>query len=246
MSGSSLVTHCGANSVSLDELNALPCPEPVGRWRPIPHAEVFTLAAEQLRSAGYLIRQARHAVTRGGARYFATLDTESELRPGVGLAVGLRSSVDKSLCLGFCAGSRVFVCDNLAFSSEIVVAKKHTINCPGAFVGAVIEAVQKLGQFRTEEAARIERMQSTPLTDLAARGLILTAWEKDIISERQVGPTLSAWSVLAEENPHGPSCWRLYNAFTGALASLAQSNPQRFSRQTMALGRLLTSIPSVN
>src|SRR4051812_22884309 len=65
-------------------------------------------------------------LSRGDARLFATVDLGSPLATGVTLAVGIRNSFDKSLPLGFVAGNRVFVCDNLAFRSDLSVKRKHT------------------------------------------------------------------------------------------------------------------------
>jgi len=62
----------------------------------------------------------------GQRRFFGTLTLRSPLGQGVNLAVGVRSSTDKSISLQWCCGSRVFVCDNLSFSSERVIARKHT------------------------------------------------------------------------------------------------------------------------
>ena len=59
----------------------------------------------------------------------------------------------------FCAGRRVFVCDNLAFHSEITVARKHTRNGETRFSEAICKAVQSLDQFREAEGARVERFQ---------------------------------------------------------------------------------------
>ena len=39
--------------------------------------------------------------------------------------LGFRNSVDKTLVVGLTAGTRVFVCDNLAFSGEFVDYHKH-------------------------------------------------------------------------------------------------------------------------
>ena len=44
------------------------------------------------------------------------------------LALGIRSSYDRSLAVGLVAGSRVFCCDNLAFSGEVTMHRKHTVN----------------------------------------------------------------------------------------------------------------------
>jgi len=65
-------------------------------------------------------------VSHGGARFFGTLDLTTSVSEGVTLAVGIRNSNDQSFPIGFCCGQRVFVCDNLAFTSEIIVSKKYT------------------------------------------------------------------------------------------------------------------------
>src|SRR5437899_1274277 len=37
---SELVLHRGGREVSREELDAVPCPPPVGKWRPVPHGQV--------------------------------------------------------------------------------------------------------------------------------------------------------------------------------------------------------------
>ena len=59
-------------------------------------------------------------------RFFGVLDIEAPLAEGVTLSVGVRNSNDKSFPIGFCEGNRTFVCDNVAFSSEVVITKRHT------------------------------------------------------------------------------------------------------------------------
>jgi hypothetical protein len=58
---------------------------------------------------------------------------QAEIASGVGLAVGGRNRGDKSLPTGFCCGQHVFVCDNLAFSSDIVINRRQS---PGAHAKA--------------------------------------------------------------------------------------------------------------
>ena len=83
---------------------------------------------------------------------------------------------------GFAAGSRCFVCDNLAFRSEVVVARKHTKNGQFRFAEALTQAVSSLHQFRQVEMERIKRMQQTPLADDAAALYCLQAFDRDIVS----------------------------------------------------------------
>jgi hypothetical protein len=41
-------------------------------------------------------------------------------------AVGIRNSHDKTFPAGLVAGTKVFCCDNLAFSGEVQISRKHT------------------------------------------------------------------------------------------------------------------------
>src|SRR5262245_27347393 len=122
VSESTLVTHCGARMVTREQLAVVPTPAPTRTWFPVGHLKVLTTVEETLRAGGFMPRRESLALSRHGARFFATIDLESELANGVSLAVGIRNSLDKSLPIGFCAGSRVFICDNLAFRAEVTVA----------------------------------------------------------------------------------------------------------------------------
>src|SRR3954449_13306587 len=73
-----------------------------------------------------------------------------------------RDRHNKSLPIGFCAGSRVFVCDNLAFRSELLVTRKHTRFGDRRFREAISQAVLDLDSFRRAEVGRIALMRATP------------------------------------------------------------------------------------
>src|SRR4029450_3088861 len=115
------------------------------------------------RGAGYQVKAEQYALARPDPRFFGVLDLETPLAQGVGLSVGVRNSVDKSFPLGFAAGSRVFVCDNLAFRSELLVRRKHTVNGMKAFGTAISTAVASLTSFREAEELRIRRMAEMAL-----------------------------------------------------------------------------------
>jgi hypothetical protein len=70
MAQASLVLHCGAREVSRDELDAVPCPKPAGRWVPVPHGTVLTHALDALTQAGYDVERMQLGLSRGDARFF--------------------------------------------------------------------------------------------------------------------------------------------------------------------------------
>src|SRR5690348_4544050 len=99
MSEPHLMLHCGGREVSAAELALVPCPKPDGRWVPVPHKTVLDHATSALHDAGYEIDAMKLGLSRNDQRFFGVLSLKSSLLSGVGLAVGIRSSLDKSLAL---------------------------------------------------------------------------------------------------------------------------------------------------
>lgn len=239
MAKSDLILHRGARTVSPEELAQYPAPPPEGRWYPLSHGRVLGVVTETLRDAGYEIARQQLGVMRDGSRFFGTLDLRSPVSEGVSLAVGIRNSVDKSFPLGFCAGSRVFVCDNLAFRSELLVRRKHTIFGERDFTRRIAEAVGSLDSFREQEALRIERMRGFELSGDRADALILRAYERGIVGARELPRVIQQWRNPPFEEFRDRTAWSLLNAFTGAMKERGNSQPQAHAVQTMRLHGLL-------
>ncbi len=239
MAESNLYLHRGAKFVTLDELQQIKAPPPEGRWFPLAHSRVLTIVKDTLGDAGYEIKDQKLAVLRGAGRFFGTLDLASPVADGISLAVGIRNSMDKTFPLGFCAGSRVFVCDNLAFRSELIVRRKHTVNGERDFVRQIAQAVGMLPSFQEQEAARIERMKETELGEDQADALILRGFERGIVGSRELPKVLQQWRNPPFEEFQPRTAWTLLNAFTGAMKERGSSMPQIHATQTMRLHALL-------
>ena len=188
---------------------------------------------------GYETERQQLGVLRDGSRFFGTLDLKSPVADGVGLAVGVRNSVDQSFPLGFCAGSRVFVCDNLAFRSELLVRRKHTIHGERDFVRRIAEAVGQLDGFREQEAARIERLKETELTPDRADALLLRCYERGILGARDLPRAIREWREPGYDDFQAETAWSLFNAITSAMKERSCKNPQAHAVQTMRLHALL-------
>jgi hypothetical protein len=234
-----LVLHRGAREVSLDEVAAVATPAPTDTWYPVPHVDVLEAVEETLASSSFAVRSRRLALSANGRQFFATLDLFAPVGPGVDLSVGVRNSIDKTLPLGFCAGNRVMVCDNLSFSAELVVNRRHTAHGGARLREAIAHAAGRLGAFREAEAARVGRMRALEIDDRAAESLILRAWEARVIPHRQLPAVLREWREPSHEDFAPRTRWSLLNAFTEALKPLGRSNPQAFTGRTFALNRLL-------
>ncbi|MFO0927866.1 MAG: hypothetical protein U0736_12630 [Gemmataceae bacterium] len=236
---SALVLHSGGQEVTLEQLDEIRAPEPQGRWYPVAHGKVYRRVKETLGAAGYEVVKEKLAVARKGARFFGVLDLKTRVSDGVSLAVGVRNSTDKSFPLGFCAGNRVFVCDNLAFRSELLIRRKHTMNGERRFDQAIAVAVSSLSSFREEEERRVRLLQGTPLGETLAEALILRAWDKCVIGGHQLSRVLHEWRSPSYPGFEERTAWRLFNAFTAVLTERSVSQPHGFVAQTMQLHHLM-------
>lgn len=244
MVSSNLMLHAGGRLVELDELEQFRAPPPEGRWFPVPHIQVRNRVVETLEAAGYQVQKEELAVAKDGDRFFGVLDLATPISGGeVALAVGVRNSVDKTFPLGFCAGSRVFICDNLAFHSELLIRRKHTLHGERRFNEAIAEAVSGLASFRDEEAHRIEILQQTELPDVVAESLLLRAYERGVIGTHQLPMVLREWRQPRFEAFKARTAWSLFNAVTTVLGEQQRHirQPQAFVAQTMQLHHLLES-----
>src|SRR4051812_45363300 len=107
MTTTALVTHCGARLVERAEVEMVGAPPATATWFPVKHATVIETVSQSLTASGFEVKASKFELSRGEGRLFATIDLATPLGSGVSLAVGVRNSTDRSLPLGFIAGSRV-------------------------------------------------------------------------------------------------------------------------------------------
>lgn len=232
---STLLKGSGTELVTVEQLAQYQAPPPQGRWFPLSHSTVYESAKAAIEGFGFKISRTQLSVAKEGNRFFGTIDLVSVLVDGVTLSVGLRNSVDKSFPIGFCAGSRVLVCDNLAFHGDLLVSRKHTKHGALRFTEDINGAVGRLGQFQHEEAMRIIVMRKSDVTDMKAESLIVRAMDQGIISSQDIPKVLTEWRVPGFKEFEDRTLWSLFNAFTSAMKPKSDANPQRYASLTMKL-----------
>jgi hypothetical protein len=235
-----LMLHRGSRLVDTTELAAVPTPPATETWFPLPHVTVLDSALTMLGDAGFQVSKTQLALSSNNARFFAVLDLNNGIADGVSLSVGIRNSIDKSLPIGFAAGTRVWVCDNLAFAGDKQLSRKHTRFGRNRFVEAMALAVQGLTQFQAKEQHRIGLARDTMISDIIAEAFMLRAYDKGIVSNHQLPKVIQEWREPTYPDFSPRSLWSLENAFTEALKPLAASNPQAFCGRTIALQGLLS------
>jgi hypothetical protein len=218
-----LMLHSGANPVSYDELRAVSVPEATDSHVPVPHHEIVELTRYTLGFHQHEITEEHHAVTPDGARYFGVMCLRSPYGDYTDM-LGLRNSHDKTLPIGIAFGSRVFVCDNLAFSADHVIRRKHTVRAKRELPGLLAEIISPLRDQRLAQSRRLTTYRETPIGDELADHAIMSMYRQHVIGVQAIGHVLKAY----EEPPHDwgdKTAWRLFNAATFALAGKVTERP---------------------
>lgn len=233
-----LCLHRGSRLVAREELELIDAPEGTDTWFPARHSTVLETVEDVLKNAGFEIAKSEFALSKDDAQMFATLDLTTPIVDGVSLAVGVRNANDKKFPLGLTAGSRVFVCDNLAFSSQIYVSKRHTRFGKDRFDEGISRAMQNLGQYRQMEAKRIEHYKSFELDETDAACCLLHAYEQEILPTTLLDKAISEWREPSHEEFRERTMFSMMQAVTEVLKS-KRNNPQKFAALTMKMYGLL-------
>ena len=229
------LAHANSHLVTRDQLLTIAPPASTATWRPIAHADLITAIDRQLQVRGITIQAETFAIQREGARLFAVLDLSIERSGEFCASLGLRTANDRSLALEIAVGVKVFVCDNLAFSGDLIaLRRKHTARFDlNADISRAVDRYQ--AHLRTLQA-QITASQQSPLADLEAKALIVDAFRQEIlpiryfkaVTEGYYAPSPDMTDVLPRTR------WGLHNAFTRCVRQMA---PAPAFEATTALGQ---------
>ena len=163
-----LCLHTGGEPIAYGALQDLETPEATKSHVPIAHHDVVNMVRYSLGYFGHEITEEHHAVTPDGMRYFGVLMLKSAYGDYTDM-VGLRNSHDKKFPIGISFGSRVFVCDNLAFCGDHVIKRRHTANAKRDLPGIVAGVVEPLQEARAERNGPIDTACQVLAPDLMLR-----------------------------------------------------------------------------
>lgn len=218
-----LMLHSGAEAVDYDGLRQLVVPQATDTHVPIPHHSVVDMVKYSLGFFGHEIVEENYGVTPDGARFFGVLSLRSDAGDYAD-TVGLRNSHDKRFPIGISFGSRVFVCDNLAFAGDHVIKRKHTPNAKRDLPGLVAQVVEPLREQRLLQAQTFDLYRQTPMAMSDVDQAIMQLYRRNVINLTRIADVLDAY----EKPPHDwgdETAWRLFNATTFALTGKVAENP---------------------
>ena len=217
-----LVGHTkGSRFITKDELSLLEVPAKTESYTPVPHnqlVETIEMISKDMLS-GYSLVKSQYLIAREGQRLFAVVVFGREGDSELGLTVGFRNSYDKSMAIGIAIGANVFVCDNLAFTGDITILKKHTLNVWKNLEDATISTLYRSQKTFNLMAEDFERMKAWPLSDEEAFRNVGLLYGKGLLTPRQLPVVKREWMQPSCPEFEERTMWSFYNACTEALKS---------------------------
>lgn len=214
-----LIAHRGGWSATAADLASVPVPDSTDSYVPVPHPRFVEEVKLHVPRFGLKVVREDYALARDGAQMFGVLTCQNGHIADYGLAIGLRNSYDRSIAAELVAGSRVFVCDNLAFSGEAKVSRKHTVNVFRDLPDLIYRMLNQVSVMKDAIALEIEMMKARELQEAAAHHLMVMAVRRNALPASKLPKVIEAY-----ENPDAvdfvPStAWSLFNAFTGVIGN---------------------------
>lgn len=261
MENAQLMAHCGAEIATIEEVQAVPVPDPDETWHPIAHSLAVELLEDRIKENGFDVRRKQFALQDGkiekrdaqewpGAKLFGVYDLVLpwDSDGDYTMAIGLRNSMDMSFAYSLVGGSRVFVCDNLAFSGAVEMRKKHTSKILEGLGELVNDTVLRVSDLFVEDAERFEVWKTRRIGREEATDFVCEVQEEGALPIRGIpiirqlfrdgavdGKALPGGRLGGYAAFRDPTVWSLYNHFSEFAKSQrinALDHARRSSRQT--------------
>jgi|TARA_R100001530_G_scaffold29173_1_gene23052 hypothetical protein len=239
-----MMLHCGGKEVGFEELAAVPLPEETNTYVPVSFADIVNntkMVADDLLK-GYEYDSSQYALAGKDQRFFGVHfykgDDFDDQTPQMHQAIGMRSSYDKSMANGICAGARIFVCDNMSFFGEITIMRKHTKNVIQDLQDELVKALYRANHSFLNLVEDADIMADKPLTNNKAYEFIGKLYGHNVLKPRQLAETFRHWKNPPYEEFQDKNMWSLYNACTESLKS---TPPNRILEQHIKLHKYATA-----
>ena len=239
MKTTNLLLHCGAAKVERDWLALMAAPRSTDTWFPIPHERLIREVEAALERAGMCVVNQAHGLSPDACRYFGLLQvapanlswtTPQPPTQDYTYVLGLRNSHDKRFPAALVLGSQVFVCDNLAFSGEIKIARKHTRFIERDLPVLIAQGTGQLSERWHQQDERFAAYKQTELSPGEAHDLIIRAMDQHAFTPKQMPDVLTQWRTpnhpeFAESTHRLAAVQRRHRSHQRQPVGLARAHP---------------------
>ena len=246
-----LSLHAGGYKASLDQIYAVQTPSPTKTHTPIPHFTFLEKVADCIRGYGYRIDDGQFGLKgSNGEDFFGVLTLNKSAETGdYAHVLGVRNSHRQRFSAQGILGTRVFVCDNLAFNSDSNILKfsrRHTTNILSDLQSKIYTHLGRLPELFASTEARIATWKETPLTKETAAHLLMRAFDGGAIATSNLTPTWREYNRPDGAGGHAQfqprTLWSFYNAATEIEKN--STCPAATQRRTSRLTTILDALPT--
>lgn len=207
------------NKVTAEQLLGVETPLTTESFTPIPHASLVTMTRDAINRAGLTVTEEEHSLARGGLRYFGGFALSGPDIQGADrqIVLGLRNSGDKSFAASICVGNRMLVCENLCFSSDVKLARRHTTNIFNDLPRVLADAVGRVVSHWVDMGSRIELYKQHEISRDQAASLLVDLVDAKAFPARDIYNAVQEFRNPRHEEFKGGTIWTLYNSITENL-----------------------------
>ena len=205
------------NKIDSEALVKSPTPKGTESHTPIPHHKLVNMTRQALWRAGLKITEEEHALARGGMRYFGGFALKGTGAKGRDrkIVLGLRNAHDKSFAASVAVGNQMMVCDNLCFSSDVKLARRHTTHILGDLPRVLSSAVARVTSHWQDMGNRIESYKETEVE--SASDLIVQLVDAKAFPARDIYKAVDEFRNPPYEEFQGGSHGTIINSITENL-----------------------------
>jgi|TARA_R100000908_G_C3726281_1_gene127221 hypothetical protein len=232
----------------LNEKRIEATPDGTDSHTPIPHFSLVDETHAALERAGLEVEQEEHALARGGLRYFGGFalkgnDIKADDRR---LVLGLRNAHDKSFAASVCIGNQMMVCENLCFSSDVKLARRHTKNIVADLPRVLSSAISRVVSHWADMGKRIDAYKGIEVAKANAADMIIDLVDAKAFPARDVYKAVKEFETPRHDEFKGGSLWTLYNGITEHLKGGDLSKlPQRTMTVQSVFDKLAGHTPEI-
>lgn len=245
-----MMIHCGGEHITRADPALYVQPARTDTHYPIAHNMLLEMVEQTFKRKNWEVLGQDHAVNKEGMQLFSLYDIAPVVDHGVlreedwGLQVALRNSHDKSFSATVAIGARVFVCDNLSISGEIMIGRKHTPKIEDDLHILVDDAISRARPFIDQQRTQFRRYKESQILDADVDNIIMEFYRQNVLNSSKLGMVYDDFTDGDMHNDYGQSAWKLFNAVTNAIRPKSVNAHMMLSRKTITLHHLMDDYTS--
>ena len=124
-------------------------------------------------------------------------------------------------------GNAPFVCSNLIFTNEVVLARRHTKNILNDLSQVIAKTLGKMTETWKSDEQRIKAYKKYKLNNTQAHDLVIRAYKNGAISKGKIADVVEQWDKPEHDDFSPRNLHSLYNGFTHVLKGGVHALPNR-------------------